>query len=388
MDSTPGLSKSRTEKFHKLFKTVPEHETPMDFFSCAFIGDILLQGNLYVSQNWFCFYSRIKGRGRKLEIPMESVISITREKTAIIFPNAIGLQTKNEKYAFGSFIARDSVYRFLVSCWKKSHENKSNGDTTDGAIGTNTDTKMVHNDSTLKCTATTSYVPKNCSNRNSNYSNQSHSKTDSSDQSDYSIPMDSFSKDISDLNDPDIDDIDLSSKTDSSPVHLPVKSESYTQFYQERKVTISRRKEAEGKNLQFPYSIIHSIDRKKTAAAFQESAVKLQKIPRTSLLLSLCTILVVFLLLSAVALTYKILDLEAQLSSRRPWSASDNLHTQYKSYKEVLNLQSHLQDSTAQHVQRILAANVRVLDEINSNLDRLKKSCLPGDSQNPCFVDD
>ena len=27
-------------------------------------GDILLQGNLYVSQNWFCFYSRIRGRGR------------------------------------------------------------------------------------------------------------------------------------------------------------------------------------------------------------------------------------------------------------------------------------------------------------------------------------
>jgi len=33
----------------------------------------------------------------QLEIPMDSVISITREKTAIIFPNAIGLQTKNEK---------------------------------------------------------------------------------------------------------------------------------------------------------------------------------------------------------------------------------------------------------------------------------------------------
>ena len=28
---------------------------------------------------------------------MDSVISITREKTAIIFPNAIGLQTKNDK---------------------------------------------------------------------------------------------------------------------------------------------------------------------------------------------------------------------------------------------------------------------------------------------------
>ena len=33
-------------------------------FSCAFMGDILLQGHLYVSQNWFCFYSRIRGRGR------------------------------------------------------------------------------------------------------------------------------------------------------------------------------------------------------------------------------------------------------------------------------------------------------------------------------------
>ncbi|KAK3098707.1 hypothetical protein FSP39_022252 [Pinctada imbricata] len=121
-ETSPNRKKSRNEKFHKLFKIVPEHEFPIDYFSCAFISDnfMLLQGNLYTSQNWFCFYSRIRGRGRL--IPMEKVISITREKTALVFPNAIGFQTAAEKYVFGSFLTRDSTYKFLVKLWKQSTE--------------------------------------------------------------------------------------------------------------------------------------------------------------------------------------------------------------------------------------------------------------------------
>ena len=30
-------------------------------YSCAYFGDILIQGSLYITPNWFCFHSRILG---------------------------------------------------------------------------------------------------------------------------------------------------------------------------------------------------------------------------------------------------------------------------------------------------------------------------------------
>ena len=39
-------------------------------YSCAFKGDILLQGMMYVSQNWICFYSKIRARGRLVSSPL------------------------------------------------------------------------------------------------------------------------------------------------------------------------------------------------------------------------------------------------------------------------------------------------------------------------------
>lgn len=36
-DPAPALSKSRTQKFHKLFKTVPENEYPVD---CKYLSNV------------------------------------------------------------------------------------------------------------------------------------------------------------------------------------------------------------------------------------------------------------------------------------------------------------------------------------------------------------
>ena len=44
-------------------------------YSCAFFGDILLQGYLYISQNWFCFYSKILGH--------EKLVSMLESKTRV-----------------------------------------------------------------------------------------------------------------------------------------------------------------------------------------------------------------------------------------------------------------------------------------------------------------
>ena len=56
-------------------------------YSCAFKGDILLQGMMYVSQNWICFYSKIRARGRLVSplklhflfpLPCSSVVTETQ----------------------------------------------------------------------------------------------------------------------------------------------------------------------------------------------------------------------------------------------------------------------------------------------------------------------
>ena len=57
----------------------------------------------------------------QLLISMGDVRKITKEKTAKIIPNAIGISTAEEKHTFGSLMNRDVVYRLVVSIWKKFH---------------------------------------------------------------------------------------------------------------------------------------------------------------------------------------------------------------------------------------------------------------------------
>ncbi|XP_066503784.1 GRAM domain-containing protein 2A isoform X3 [Hoplias malabaricus] len=68
-------------QFHKLFQNVPKEEILMKVYSCALLRDILLQGRLYISRNWLCFYANLFG--------------------------------KDIKYVFVSLLSRDSVYDVL-----------------------------------------------------------------------------------------------------------------------------------------------------------------------------------------------------------------------------------------------------------------------------------
>lgn len=336
--SQSALKKSRIEKFHKLFKLVPQNEDPIDYFSCAYIGDILLQGYLYISHNWVCFYSRIRGRGRLLEIPMCDIISITREKTAIIFPNAIGIQTKTNKFAFGSFMSRDSTYKFINGYWKISQESKM------GSLF-----EDIQDPSGNLYSAVSS----------------SHSYSNSTDQSDSSVCEDIVSHDICNISVSHIDNTD----SISSPIHQHMCSDNLhvaNKIGIERKLNQSRRI-----GVQFPYSLMNCINREKTFEALRKSVIKLQQIPRTNFLLAICTCLVLFLLLSAVGLTYKILDLENKIA-RHVWEHADQQNLKYKAYHELYNVQVDESETEAQHFRNILKNNIRILDEIKNNLKTLE----------------
>ncbi|XP_029702325.1 GRAM domain-containing protein 2A isoform X3 [Takifugu rubripes] len=111
--SAQTVSKYNSQ-FHKLFQCVPKDELLMKVYSCALLRDILLQGRLYISRNWLCFYANLFGKDIKVAIPVVSVRLVKKHKTAGLVPNGLAITTDTgQKYVFVSLLSRDSVYDIL-----------------------------------------------------------------------------------------------------------------------------------------------------------------------------------------------------------------------------------------------------------------------------------
>lgn len=89
-------------------------------YSCALQKEILVHGRLFVSQKYLCFYANIFGWETNVTIKWKEVAAITKEKTALVFPNAILIGTRSEKYFFTSFVARDKTYLMLFRIWQNA----------------------------------------------------------------------------------------------------------------------------------------------------------------------------------------------------------------------------------------------------------------------------
>ncbi|XP_065364331.1 uncharacterized protein DDB_G0284459-like isoform X1 [Calliphora vicina] len=109
------ISSSRVKKFHRHFAQVSKDEKLINYYSCALVSDILLQGHLYITDQHFAFYSNVFGYVTKVVIPTSSVTKISKEKTAKIIPNAVGVATADERHVFGSFISREAAFRLMCS---------------------------------------------------------------------------------------------------------------------------------------------------------------------------------------------------------------------------------------------------------------------------------
>ncbi|XP_051922620.1 protein Aster-A isoform X1 [Hippocampus zosterae] len=117
--------KQRNEDFRKIFKKLPDTERLIVDYSCALQKDILLQGRLYLSENWLCFYSNIFRWETTITILLKDVTSMTKEKTAKLIPNAIQISTDNEKHFFTSFGARDRSFMMIFRLWQNALMDKS-----------------------------------------------------------------------------------------------------------------------------------------------------------------------------------------------------------------------------------------------------------------------
>ncbi|CAF3752025.1 unnamed protein product [Rotaria sp. Silwood1] len=117
--------RQRNEEFRKLFKELPNDERLIVDYSCAWQKDILVQGRMYLSQNYLCFYANILNWKTSLCLKFQDILEIKREKTAKVIPNAIEIKAKkDDKYFFASFVARDKSYTLMHQLWQNSVKNQ------------------------------------------------------------------------------------------------------------------------------------------------------------------------------------------------------------------------------------------------------------------------
>uniref|UniRef100_A0A8C6VKF0 GRAM domain containing 1C n=1 Tax=Naja naja TaxID=35670 RepID=A0A8C6VKF0_NAJNA len=99
---------------------LPDLERLIVDYACALQKDILLQGRLYLSENWICFYSNIFRWETMISIALKDITFMTKEKTARLIPNAIQIATEGEKFFFTSFSARDRTYLNIFRLWQNA----------------------------------------------------------------------------------------------------------------------------------------------------------------------------------------------------------------------------------------------------------------------------
>ncbi|KAJ5619112.1 hypothetical protein N7510_003096 [Penicillium lagena] len=114
-------SKKRNRDFHQLFRSVPEDDYLIEDYSCALQREIILAGRIYVSEGHICFSSNILGWVTTLVISFDEVVAVEKENTAMVFPNAIAIQTLHARHTFRSLLSRESTYDLMVNIWKINH---------------------------------------------------------------------------------------------------------------------------------------------------------------------------------------------------------------------------------------------------------------------------
>lgn len=141
-------NEKKNNEFHNIFKDagVSPDEKLLADYSCALSREILLQGRLYVSEKHICFNSNIFGWVTTVIIPFKEIVQVEKKSTAGLFPNGIVIQTLHTKYAFASFISRDSTFDFITDIWNqiilgRPTENR-NTRGSDGIVGSGADIEL------------------------------------------------------------------------------------------------------------------------------------------------------------------------------------------------------------------------------------------------------
>ncbi|CDO94833.1 unnamed protein product [Kluyveromyces dobzhanskii CBS 2104] len=208
LQDTEYASAKRNTDFHSIFKdtVVSPTERLIADYSCALSKEILVQGRLYISDRHICFYSNILGWVKTVIVPFKEIVQIEQKNTAVLFPNAIMIQTLHDKFLFASFISRDSTFGQIMDVWNQTIIDKISKPKR-GTIGsgdlTNDENLTFHSDSS----SIESEDDDQRNDGNSGTISDSYDEGDDVDRSDESDAGD---------NDDDDDDIDTDDMTTGS----------------------------------------------------------------------------------------------------------------------------------------------------------------------------
>ncbi|KAG8911797.1 hypothetical protein FRC00_005810, partial [Tulasnella sp. 408] len=111
----------RNADFHDLFPDVPDGDYLIEDYGCALQREILVQGRLYISENHMCFHANIFGWVTNFTIPFSNVTGLEKRMTAFVIPNAIQVNTIDQKYTFASFLSRDTTFDVMQNIWRLAH---------------------------------------------------------------------------------------------------------------------------------------------------------------------------------------------------------------------------------------------------------------------------
>lgn len=352
--AAPTLHIVRKDRFHKLFPDIADSDVVIKSYHCAYVSDILLQGFLYVTHNWFCFYSKLLGK-KRIKILVSSITNITKKKTAIIIPNAVGIVTEDHKqYVFGSLMSRDNTFRLLFSIWQQKLE-----DLEKAPVDLDVGSDVVEMESLANKSLT-------------------NASTASSDDCVASSSSDaSFCSDVAGSREKL--HVTAAATSTVSPTSNSMNSRpanSVTSPPSLRKVSSSSPTCSPSRSSRSQYSV----RLKRSLSALAELLRWLNSLPRTSLFLLISTVLVLILLCSAALLTYKLLQLQARLDAGlRGWSIAgeggsrpslSQLHGSRLAH-DIYTIRHEREMSTVQEIHAMLQAHVQLLDQVNEALKGL-----------------
>ena len=88
-----AVKKSFQRHFPRLYFT---GEVVIKSFTCALEKDIIMQGKIYLTPRYACFYSNVFNRNYTLEIPYDQVTKVEKKNTMGMIPNAISIWVEDE----------------------------------------------------------------------------------------------------------------------------------------------------------------------------------------------------------------------------------------------------------------------------------------------------
>ncbi|KAF4524455.1 hypothetical protein B566_EDAN011878 [Ephemera danica] len=360
----PGSSKARQKKFHRHFKQVPPEERVLNYYSCALVSDILLQGHLYITKNYFAFYSNVFGYVTKLLIPTATVLKVSKEKTAKIIPNAVGITTINEKHVFGSLLSRDATYKLMIQVWKSATEPE------ELEVLPKVSARELDHTLCLTMAFLTLLLLQ-------------LEADDAKDVEETSV----VSVDAAIVDDEDSslsgDDSAIERSCSPTPIDTPTDLAGLTES--KRATSLQNNKctscgSSRSRVRDVPDGGFKPAERRKRIAKVNGTAVPLDRIipsfqvpsssnnsvlPRPTVVLMLSTVLLVALFFSAAFLLFRISAIQAQFATHPVISSSDDI------YQEILKWQIQLHSKSSSEVQQFLNSNLDQIAKVRQSLEAL-----------------